>query len=244
MSICNLCLRENLKLVDSHIIPKAFYRKCEKGVNSTILSANGYPEKSRQGIYDQIVCADCEKSFGPWDDYAARLLKQHRPDREITRQDDNSLLGYEYSDVDYDKLKMFFLSLLWRAHASGKGFFSDFNLSDDLARELSEIVRSGLIPPAQEWAVFVGKSDQDISTVLVQPLFEEVGNAVFAVIYLPGYVVHIKLNDGQIPDNFIFNLLYPGTGLMAYFYDFVARGEQARAHEMVRVNLDKIRGKK
>lgn len=244
--LCKLCGCHK-ELVDSHIIPKSFYFRdkdeIDKGVNSKILSANDYPQRSSEGVYDQIVCGECEKSFGCWDDYAAQLLKCSKQDRELINPVDCSLWGYEYRDVDYSKLKMFFMSLLWRVNASTKGFFSEFQLPESLADELLAIVRAGVLPPAQEWAVFVGKSRQRIANVIAQPFFEKIEDAIFAGIYLPGYVVHIKLNDAEIPRKFLLHLLHPGTGLAAYFYDFYAGGEAANAFAMVEHNFKKNKRK-
>jgi hypothetical protein len=230
--------------VDSHIIPKAFYHKEKgKGVNAQILSAKHHPERSKKGVFDQIVCQEGENSFGLWDGNAAKLLKQTQPSNEISHPESGDIMAYEYASVDYDKLKLFFLSVLWRAHASDKGFFDKFKLPKALAKALTEIVKSGIAPPAEEWAVFVGKSDQDVANVLAEPMFEEIDGAQFARIYLPGYVVHVKLDQSPIPQRFALHLLYPGTGLLAYFYDFDARGETAAAYAMVQSNLQNIKRK-
>lgn len=240
---CKLC-GLHADLVDSHVIPESFYLQEEgKGVNSKILSIEDYPKKSPQGIYDQIICQECENSFGPWDDYAAKLLKQTAPSTVISHPESGNIMAYEYASVDYEKLKLFFLSLLWRAHASDKGFFDTFKLPEALAVALLEIVKSGIAPHAEERAVFVGKSDQKIANVLAEPMLEEIDGEKFTRIYLPGYVVHIKLDHSPIPQRFALYLLYPGTGLLAYFYDFDARGETAAAYAMVQSNLQNIKRK-
>lgn len=243
-NFCKLCENPVIKLVDSHIIPESFYLQEDgKGVNSRILSIDDYPRKSPQGVYDQIVCRECEQSFGSWDDYASRILKQAQPDHVHKHPETGSVFAYEYKNVDYKNLKLFFLAVLWRAHASKKGFFDKFKLPEALAVALLEIVKSGIAPQAAEWAVFVGKSDQKIANVLAEPMFEEIDGARFAKIYLPGYVVHIKLDQNPIPQRFMLHMLYPETGLLAYNYDFDAGGETAAAYAMVQLNLQNIKRK-
>lgn len=235
MATCKFCLAEGVKLVNSHIIPKAFYFQDGKGVNSEILSENGRSQRSPQGIYDQIVCDDCEKSFGAWDDYAFKLLKKDCPDHIAKHPENGLTLAYEYSDVDYPKLKLFFLSVMWRAHASSKGFFDRFQLPEELAQRLLTVLKSRVAPEAEDWAVFVGKSAHPISLVVAEPSLEKIDGALFAKIYLPCYVVYIKLDDSPIPKRLMLHLLYPGVGLTAFFYDFVANGELERAREMVAI---------
>lgn len=243
-NFCKLCENPVIKLVDSHIIPESFYLQEDgKGVNSRILSIDDYPRKSPQGVYDQIVCRECEQSFGSWDDYASRILKQAQPDHVHKHPETGSVFAYEYKNVDYKNLKLFFLAVLWRAHASKKGIFDKFKLPEALAATLCEIVKSGIVPNAEEWSVFVGKSDQQIANVLAEPVLEEIEGAQFSRIYLPGYVVHIKLDRNPIPRKFAMHLLYPGTGLLAYFYDFNVNGEKDRAYDMVAMNMHKIRRK-
>lgn len=63
--------------MDSHIIPKSFFTAVAPDNDSKIIDSQGnYPKKSRQGIYDQIVCEECEKRFGEGDDYIIKFFNK------------------------------------------------------------------------------------------------------------------------------------------------------------------------
>ncbi|RED53485.1 hypothetical protein [Aestuariispira insulae] len=122
---CGLCGKKGVKLVESHVIPRAFYRDITNPDRPFKLlsdDANVFPKTSRTGVYDRIVCIDCERLFGPWDDYVSGLLFRNIPDGKTGTNTDQ--LTLYYSNFDRHKLRMFFLSLLWRAHASDQDFFS------------------------------------------------------------------------------------------------------------------------
>ncbi len=72
---CKLCGQE-AEFVKAHIVPRSFYP--ERGLlrnGMRVLSTIDRPSKSLIGVYDsQLVCHDCERSFDPYDNYAAKLL--------------------------------------------------------------------------------------------------------------------------------------------------------------------------
>lgn len=236
---CKLCLKENVKLVDSHIVPKSFYLKECKEIKYKQLSEKSFSKKSSQGVYDQFLCSECEALFGQWDDYAYTLFANTKPTNIVENPKTSDALVYEYSDVDYQKIKLFFLSLLWRAHASSKGFFERFNLPYNHADELAEIIKSKVAPEPESWSVFVGKSEQIISFILYEPAYLEIDKALFVKIYFPGYVVFIKINSAPIPASLFLHLLYPGFSLNVFRYDFERNGEITDAVNMISNNLER-----
>jgi hypothetical protein len=82
------------------------------------------------GHYDEnLVCEACERLFAPWDDYAAALfLNELRTDGEPIKAPSGAVAASLYPGVEYFRLKMFAISLLWRASATKLGFFSGINL--------------------------------------------------------------------------------------------------------------------
>lgn len=243
MPVCKLCLKEVNKLVDSHIIPKSFYLCDQNGVNSRILSNREYPKKSPQGLYDQFICEGCENKFGPWDDYAAKLLKQTKPSSLITAPNSTKVMAYAYENIDYEKLKLFFISLLWRVYSARNSFFERVILKQRVVEKLADSINTGNATPPEDLAVVLGKSDLPIANVVPEPFLEKIGGSEFCRIYLPGYVVRIKLDEEPLPEKFALCLLYPGTCLLAYHHDYDANGEAATACVMVQKNLESLKRK-
>ena len=99
--ICRLCGKDK-KLVESHIIPKKFYTPLfvEKQSPRIISNKPGfYPKKSPSGIYDKIVCVECERIFSPWDDYAQKVL--------LTQNSKVEYLKYNDKKIAYIKIYQF-----------------------------------------------------------------------------------------------------------------------------------------
>lgn len=114
---CQLCLAEQIQLVKSHIIPKAFYKN---PINPTeraneIRSSSTRMKKSRTGVYAIFLCHTCEKIFMPWDDYAYKLFYEHKPDAYPFSPNPEHPVYAIYNNIKSEKLRLFFISLLWRA---------------------------------------------------------------------------------------------------------------------------------
>jgi len=174
---CKLCL-EDKKLVKSHIIPEFFYKSIYSNSHSrkiSVLSTDKIPTEFlnlQKGIREKILCNDCEQIISPWEKYAreliygSSLLKVHS---------DSNLIQIE--GVDYKKLKLFGISLIWRASVSRKSFFEDVKLGCH-----EEVIRNMLLmaEPGYEyqyaivlWAIKMKNSP--IKDLVMQPdkLFDE-----------------------------------------------------------------------
>jgi hypothetical protein len=80
------------------------------------------------GVYDkEILCACCDNFVGRWDGYAAELLCRPLASfgkvEELEAQQFFCLQGVEYA-----RLKLFFVSLIWRAHLTTQPFFAQVDL--------------------------------------------------------------------------------------------------------------------
>jgi hypothetical protein len=133
--ICKLCGLDK-KLIRAHVIPRSFYRidPAEKTPTRLVTNVAGrYAQKTPIGVYDDtIVCEDCEHRFTKWDEYGDELfLKSWDKFAPIIHR--NEEVGYGLNAYDYSKLKMFFLSVLWRASVSSHPMFSNIELG---AREV------------------------------------------------------------------------------------------------------------
>lgn len=148
---CKFCLQKK-KLVKAHIIPEHFYSSLynEKGQYVEVHISNDKSEKSKRrfkGIWDKtILCADCDNSIlGKLDDYAAKIFWGYR-NQELNIKDfqrpDQPLVQWRTAyGIDTARIKLFFLSVLWRADVSQNIFFEDVNLD----MEDREKIRSMII---------------------------------------------------------------------------------------------------
>jgi len=104
-----------------------------------IISSNKgiYPQRSQTGIYDSnIVTKEGEAILQLLDDYACDLLIKNVSSAKPIF--DNEAL--QIDNYDYHKLKLFFLSVLWRASVSQNQFFKKVSLGIH-----EEIIRKALL---------------------------------------------------------------------------------------------------
>lgn len=137
--MCKLCLEYKF-FAKSHIIQKALYKD---PFNKTSKIGFLYSEETKKkityknGIFGCFLCLECENKFNLWDDKGFKLLfeEHHRiievPDPKLT---DKSIIlsevskGEKYNNKEL--LKMFLISILWRASVSGREEFSLVKLGD------------------------------------------------------------------------------------------------------------------
>lgn len=122
---CPLCTRE-AELVSSHIIPEFLYETLyDEKHRFHQLSVN--PEQRNQfkqkGLRETLLCLACEQQLSVPEQYMSRLLNGGVP--AYVRQDGQYL---HISGLDYGKLKLFQLSVLWRAGISRLPSFSQVQL--------------------------------------------------------------------------------------------------------------------
>ncbi len=122
---CALCV-EDKELCDSHLIPEFFYEPIyEEPHRYYQVSTN--PDKKvvprQKGIWEKLLCRDCVDRLSVLENYARRVL-YGGVEIAITRANKRILI----EDVDYQKFKLFQMSLLWRAGVSKRPEFSNVTL--------------------------------------------------------------------------------------------------------------------
>lgn len=194
---CKLC-GESAKLVKSHIIPESFYSIAPQSEGPTRVFSNArgvFPRRKPAGIWSRIVCQGCEARFGPYDDYAARLLL-HESERFSTVKHSGKTIAYVLDSYDYDLLFLFFVSVLWRAWASDDPFFSRVSLGP-YERSLRETIYSGDADRAENVAVLLAAFPG--AHGMLDPHRERKDGVNFVRFYLDRYVAYIKVDQRPVP---------------------------------------------
>ena len=215
---CRLCGRDE-PLVQSHIVPRAFFeigRKQDLKLVSNV--AGQYPKKSPIGVYDHIMCDSCEKSFSDYDAYAAKTLIQDLSTyRKVMFQ--GRLLALVADKIDYQLLKLFSISLLWRASVSRHGFYKRVQIGP-----LEEKARGMLLSrhPGTEnefaswWSVF----DMNWSPAIMDPFRERWSGVTAYRFYLGRVLAYIKADGRSVPSDFREIAIGPRKGLVMVARDF------------------------
>lgn len=160
--VCKLT-GESGSFVDSHLLPKALTKADGLGPG-LVQFGNGRKEKRSSSWYDRnLVVATGEKILADYDDWGIKVLRKHlmvwsgwgpRTSLNDFVQIPGTRSGIRsVSGSDWRKLRLFFLSLLWRAAASSRPEFSEVEIPADDLEQLRQMVLNGIPEPIAFYAV-------------------------------------------------------------------------------------------
>src|ERR1035437_10142804 len=122
---CRLCLKKT-DLKYSHIIPEYFYKPMYDDKHR-FMQITTVPEEPttfiQKGIREYLLCEKCEQQFSVYERYASQSYYHIESDN--TTQNGNIFVAEK---VDYALMKLFQLSILWRASVSKLEVFGDVKL--------------------------------------------------------------------------------------------------------------------
>ena len=129
MGICKFCGQEK-KLIKAHIIPRNFYLdyKSEKyvGVNSQ----TGEFVLQQCGSYDKnILCEDCDsKILRIFEEEGYRVLLKEIFNHPFSIEPYQTIYHMQTGEFNYQLLRKFFITILWRASVSNLEECKNINL--------------------------------------------------------------------------------------------------------------------
>ena len=120
--------------------------------------------------------------------------------------------GYEISEWRYDLLKLFFVSLAWRASVSTHRMFARIRMGpfEADARELLGRSDPG---SAEDFAVTLAKFDNRFGSAILDPHHERPEGINYLRFYLGTFVAYIKADRRPSPKPFSQFSLTPGQPL-------------------------------
>lgn len=179
----------------SHIIPRSFFKS--EGYVAITSNAAEYKKRIPTGPYDEdILCLDCEKKFCAWDTYGNEFLNRTElPTKPFKEGDEGK--DYFEAEFDYAKLKMFFLSVLWRGHHSRQEFFFEIKL-DLHEKRIREMIIANDPKKPDDYSVILSKFDEDPGIISAQ--YTNYDRINCYRLYIPGYKAIIKVDKRPMKD--------------------------------------------
>jgi len=171
-----------------------------------------YPKRARRGIYDnRILCGSCESQFGDWDNYAQEVLEEP-PNHATPIMYGGQIIGYEIKEYKHDLLKLFFISVLWRASVSETSFYERIDLGpyEAQAKRLIAQRDPGLV---YDFAVTLARFDHLLGGTILDPHTDRLGGINYCRFYLGGYVAYIKVDKRRPPEPHPYFCLKPNEPL-------------------------------
>ena len=203
---CRLCLQDKM-LIKAHVIPEGFFRLLRHENIAPEMYSNtpgSFPRRMQVGTYDStILCSQCDGKMAPWDDYGQQVLIRRFSDAvKISLQ--GKTVAWRIEKFDYRRLKLFFISVLWRASVSKRTFYKRISLGPFEDR-LRAMILNEDPGDSQEFAVVLARFEDVEITAMLDPHPEKYDGISFCRFYLSGFVVYIKVDKRPTP-SFLTNL--------------------------------------
>lgn len=203
MPQCRLCKNDFPALIKAHIIPRSFYKRLRDAGGKPVMltaGADRVDEKQHQsGLWnDDIVCAGCEARFGPYDEHGYAMLKDITK-LPVFENPPGHPLAHLLQEVDYHRLKLFFLSVLWRAHWSSHRFFNHVDLGPH-EPVIADFILRDVAPPPEVYSVhFYHLTGERYPNVMFPPWRHRVDGTNVYRFYFPGLVVLMTVDKRDLP---------------------------------------------
>lgn len=197
---CRLCLQDK-KLIKAHIVSEGFFRLLRRENIAPEMHSNtpgSFPKRMPVGTYDStILCSECDGKMAPWDDYGQQVLIRQFPEA-VKMSLQGKTVAWRMEKFDYQRLKLFFMSLLWRASVSTQTFYKRISVGpfEDRLRTMILNENPG---DSQEFAVVLARIEDGEITAMLDPHRERHDGISFSRFYLPGFVVYLKVDKRPTP---------------------------------------------
>lgn len=113
---CKLC-KEERQLRESHIFPEWLYKPLyDDNHRFFVLSTDANKRRGTRpkGIYERLLCHECEQQFSKLEGYARDVF--HNLSLKVD-EDDRAVV---FSGLEYTPFKLFQMSLIWRASIASR----------------------------------------------------------------------------------------------------------------------------
>ncbi|HTA42226.1 MAG TPA: hypothetical protein VK789_07260 [Bryobacteraceae bacterium] len=194
IGLCRFCLEER-PLIEAHIIPKGFFERIRTDEANILINESDYPKRSPQGIYDKgILCGPCDNIIGKWDQYAQEALPAEMS--AFTLIADRQIIGgWERPDYDYELLKLFFISLVWRASISTHPFYVGISIGSKFEEEARLMLREGRPGGAHDFGVVIARFVEPVGQAFFDPHTERMNGINHVRFYLAGFIAYMKVDQ-------------------------------------------------
>lgn len=194
--VCKFC-GESKKLIDAHIVPEPFFTRFIKPEYKTRLTTvdrrKHHTIRNQKGFYDpNILCAVCDGKFGVYDKEAIKLFLS---DFEVYQKGKSYVIPKE--GFDYKKLKLFFISMLWRASISSLSYFEKVEIGPKYEDQLLHALKNTESLDEDYLPVFIFKfkhSDPIFTGIFLEPIPYRLSDLKMYKFSFAGFSFHIKVD--------------------------------------------------
>jgi hypothetical protein len=128
-AVCKLC-DTPCAFVNSHVIPRSLYGKVIK-TELLVYRGKTRVSRTRNGIYGQLLCNDCEKKFQNIDSWVATWLSQLKGAKILGKDQspDQHAALLPGCLANKENIEFFAATVLWRAKNCGRDEYRELELA-------------------------------------------------------------------------------------------------------------------
>lgn len=201
ISPCRLCHR-SLHLCNSHILPEFVYKDVYDASHKYYEITGTADERNRRrrkGAREYLLCRDCEDRFQVHEDYAYKMLFSNNTVLSFPTGDGKAII----TDINYESLKLFQLSILWRSSVTTNDMFRHVKLGpyEEPLRQI--LLRNDYVPPDAFPFSMAAALDRGthVKAVIMEPIRRriQVDNSSVYCFLFGGYywVFHVSINKSM-----------------------------------------------
>lgn len=235
---CQLCQQQK-KLMKAHIMPNSMNRVLRNvlgdDLNSPMLTIEKETGKTKplpMGVYDKtIICSSCDGGFSPWEKHALEVLFTNHKWSNLRYNRVAKPVCYTLLNGEYAALKLFVLSMLWKASASGLEYCKKVKLAPDKMEQLRKMLVSADPGDSETFAVRIAQFYRMDVGMTFEPHEELIDGIRYVVMHVPGYKILVQVDDQKLPLGHAFALT-PDGPMTIGLIDFQTSGERRAIEKM------------
>jgi hypothetical protein len=190
-------------LANSHIIPEFVYKPMydqKHRFRSAQIDEREW-EWEQKGFREPMLCESCEQKFSVWERYASEHFFNKPLPKPVSQGHSKAII---LTGLDYQKLKLFLLSILWRAGVAAHNFYEHVKLGHIHEKRLRQMLISEAPGSAEEYACFICtiKLDGDtFSDFFVQPTPSRLeGHRCYRFVF-SGFIFYCHVTSHPVPSS-------------------------------------------
>jgi hypothetical protein len=158
--ICKLCLQEKLLCNKSHVLPKHSYKILKDDGYCLYIDQETANKESKQkdysGVFESnILCENCEQNIlSNYEKYGYILIYCNNL-KNISKVMSDDKIIINGSGYNYLKIKLYFLSILWKSSISSNKFFEEVKLSNDVEDRIRSMLLNNDPGEEKDFPIFI-----------------------------------------------------------------------------------------
>ena len=223
----------------AHIMPDSMNHELRKVLGDsknspmlTIEKDSGKTKRLPMGAYDKtIICSRCDGSFSPWEAHALDVLFKKHAWTDLQQDTNGTPICYTLQNADYASLKLFVLSMLWKAAVSTLPFCAKVVLSPTTIEELRQMLIAKDAGGAATFAVRLAQFYRMDAPITFEPMNLAVDGIAYVALHVPGYKILVQVDDQPLPADHDFALT-PSAPIRIRLLNFQGSPERRAVEKM------------